>query len=113
VSASNAVEAEDIASKQTPALGLCVDRLRPPGQSGHCGMRAISRNSCTHVAGLLVHPAEGKHAMPLNRNDNYRMKAIACEQQAGDASDPTSKTGSGRIGDGMAHDGEFGPVRKK
>ena len=25
--------------------------------------------------------------MSLNRTDNYRMKAIACEQQAGDASD--------------------------
>jgi hypothetical protein len=45
------------------------------------------------VAGLLVHPAEGKHPMSLNRTDNYRMKAIACEQQAGDASDPTSKQG--------------------
>jgi hypothetical protein len=31
--------------------------------------------------------------MPLNRTDNYRMKAIACELQAGDASDPTSKQG--------------------
>jgi hypothetical protein len=29
--------------------------------------------------------------MPLSRTDNYRMKAIACEQQASDASNPTSK----------------------
>jgi len=29
--------------------------------------------------------------MPLSRTDNYRMKAIACEQQASDASNPRSK----------------------
>ena len=29
--------------------------------------------------------------MPLSRTDDYRMKAIACEQQASDASNPTSK----------------------
>jgi hypothetical protein len=30
--------------------------------------------------------------MPIaNRTDMYRMKALACEQQASDASDPTSK----------------------
>jgi hypothetical protein len=53
----------------------------------------FSLEHLVHVAVLLVHPAEGKHPMPLSRSNNYRMKAIACEQQAGDASDPTSKQG--------------------
>jgi hypothetical protein len=34
---------------------------------------------------------EGKHPVPLSRTDNYRMKAIACERQASDASNPISK----------------------
>jgi len=41
--------------------------------------------------GRLVGPSEGKHPMPLSRTDDYRMKAIACEQQASDASNPRSK----------------------
>ena len=45
--------------------------------------------------------------MPIaDRTDMYRMKALACEQQASDASDPDLKTGLERVGKRVAHDGE-------
>jgi hypothetical protein len=36
-------------------------------------------------------PPGGRNHMQLSRTDMYRMKGIACEHRASDASDPTSK----------------------